>query len=162
MKYLAKNLIAIVIVLNLSILVFASTKSKYIELTKSNFTILGLTIGECSRQDILSKLGPTLRIIDEKNTNTDHLCYISDRDETLIVFGFKANRCIRFQMMSRKYQFYKWHFCAVSPIVTERIATESGITLGMQKSHLIKILGTPKKDFWLVPLAGLKKAIPAP
>ena len=146
MNYLVSYLVIICIVLHVPFYVHASSQSRHKELDKSNYTVLGLTIGECSRHDILSKLGPTLRIIDEKNTNTDHLCYISDRDETLILFSFKANRCIRFQMMSRKYQFYKWHFCAVSPIVTERIATESGITLGMQKSHLIKILGTPKKE----------------
>ena len=115
-------------------------------MVESNYTIMGLTIGECSRHDVLSKLGPTLRISDGKSPDLGHLCYQSDRDETLIVFSFKANQCIRFQMIARKDQFYKWHFCAVSPLVAERIATESGITLGMQKSRLIKILGNPKKE----------------
>lgn len=124
----------------------AASKSQHKEINKAHYTVLGLAIGECSRLDILSKLGPTLIINDEDHTNTDHLCYVSDRDETLIVFSFNANRCARFRMMSRKDQFYKWHFCEASPLVSEEMSTESGITLGMHKDQLKRILGTPEKD----------------
>ena len=82
---------------------------------------------------------------------TDRATYIRNllsrlRDETLIVFSFKASQCRRFQMMSHKNRFYKWHFCAVSPLVTKEMSTESGIILGMHKDRLKAILGIPKKD----------------
>ena len=124
----------------------ASPKTPYEELNKSNYTILGLTIGECFRHDILSKLGPALKIRDENDPGLDHLCYISDRDETLMVFSFKASRFRRFQMMSHKNRFYKWHFCEVSPLVSKETSTESGIILGMSKDRLKAILGIPQKE----------------
>jgi hypothetical protein len=124
----------------------ASSKTLHEELSKSNYTILGLTIGEDFRHDILSKLGPTLKIRDENDSGVDHLCYISDRDETLFIFSFKASRFRRFQMMSHKNRFYKWHFCEVSPLVAKETSTESGIILGMSKDRLKAILGIPKKE----------------
>jgi hypothetical protein len=160
MKYLVNYLIIICMVLYGFCHVYASSQSQNKDLNKSNYTVMGLTIGECSRHDILSKLGPTLMIKDEENTHIDHLCYISDRDETLIIFSFKANQCARFQMMSRKHQFYKWHFCAVSPLVTEEMSTESGITLGMHKDQLKTMLGTPKKDSDEILVFEYKRKIP--
>ena len=146
MKYLVNTFIILSVVLLISCHIYASSKTQFKDLNQSNYTVMGLTIGECSRLDILSKLGPTLIINDEENADNDHLCYISERDETLILFGFEENQCTQFQMMSHKDQFYKWHFCAESPLVTESMSTESGITLGMHKDSLKKILGTPKKD----------------
>jgi hypothetical protein len=107
---------------------------------------LGLTVGECSNHDILAKFGPTFKIDDEKKPSVDHLCYVSDRDGTLIMFSLVKSQCTKFEMMSRKDQFYKWNFCEDSPLVTKRISTESGVMLGMQKNQLKKILGAPIKE----------------
>ena len=52
----------------------ASPKTPYEELYKSNYTILGLTIGECFRHDILSKLGPALKIRDENDPSIESYC----------------------------------------------------------------------------------------
>ena len=146
MKYLLTFVITNIIVLQAFSHVHASSTIRYKKLNKSHYTILGLTIGECSREDILSKLGPSLSIKGEKKTDINHLCYISDRHETLIIFSFEENQCKRFRMISRKAQFYKWHFCAISPLISNEISTLSGIELGMQKNRLKEILGTPERD----------------
>ena len=146
MRYLVKQLTTVAILFLVYNHVLAFSKWELKELDRSNYTILGLTIGECSNHDILSKFGPTFKIDDEKKPSVDHLCYVSDRDGTLIMFSLVKNQCIKFEMMSRKDRFYKWNFCEDSPLVTKRISTESGVILGMQKSQLEKILGTPIKE----------------
>ena len=146
MRYLDKHLTTVGILLLVYSHVLAFSKWELKELDRSNFTLLGLTIGECSNHDILSKFGPTFKIEDEKKPSVDHLCYVSDRDGTLIMFTLVKNQCTKFEMMSRKDQFYKWNFCEDSPLVTKKISTDSGVMLGMQKSQLKKVLGAPIKE----------------
>ena len=110
--------------------------------SQSNFTIVGLDIGGCTVQDIYSKLGPTIPVRDDAN----QLCYVSDRDETLILFSLENSKCTGFKMMLQKKRFYKWHFCEKSPLVSKHLATESGIKLGMSKSRLKTILGAPHSE----------------
>jgi hypothetical protein len=109
---------------------------------QSHITILGLVIGDCTTQDIYSKFGPTIPIYDDVN----QLCYISDKDETLIIFTIENSQCTGFKMMSQKMKFYKWHFCEKSSQVSKHLATESGIKLGMSKSGLKAILGAPRNE----------------
>jgi hypothetical protein len=109
---------------------------------QSNFTILGLDIGDCTVQDIYSMLGPTIPIKDGVN----QLCYVSDRDETLILFSTKSSKCTGFKMMSQKKRFYKWHFCEKSSLVSKHLTTESGIKLGMSKSSVKTTLGAPRNE----------------
>lgn len=110
--------------------------------SQSHFTILGVVIGDGSSQDIYAKLGPTIPM----NTDVNQLCYVSDKDDTLIVFTTKSSQCTGFKMMSQKMKFYKWHFCEKSPLVSKHLATASGIKLGMSKSRLKAILGTPRNE----------------
>lgn len=111
-------------------------------LDQSHFTILGLVIGDGTSQDIFSRLGPTIPIKDGVN----QWCYVSDKDETLIIFTTERSQTTGFKMMSQKMKFYKWHFCEKSPLVSKHLATESGINLGMSKSRLKAILGTPRNE----------------
>jgi len=113
---------------------------------KSNLTILGLVIGDCTSPDIYSKLGPGIPFKDEANPNFTQLCYVSDKDDTLILFSFKNSQCTRFKLMSQKIRFYKWHFCEKSPLVSKHLATGSGTKLGMSKRRLKAILGTPRHE----------------
>lgn len=108
----------------------------------AGLTILGLDINDCTSLDIYSRLGPTIPVRDESN----RLCYVSDRDETLLLFSTKGSRCIGFKMMLQKKRFIKWHFCEKSPLVSTRMATENGIKLGMTKSRLKTILGIPAQE----------------
>ena len=116
----------------------AADKTPY----QSHFTILGLVIGDGTSEDIFSRLGPTIPIKDDVN----QLCYVSDKDETLIIFTTESSQCTGFKMMSQKMKFYKWHFCEKSPLVSKGLATVSGIKLGISKSRLKAILGTPRNE----------------
>ena len=108
----------------------------------TNLIILGLDISDCTVQEIYSKLGPTIPIRDD----VYRLCYVSDRDETLLLFSIESSICTGLKVMSQKKRFYKWHFCEKSPLVSERTATENGIKLGMTKSRLKTILGPPQEE----------------
>jgi hypothetical protein len=116
------------------------------KLDKSNFTTLGLVIGDCTSQDIYSKLGPGIPFKEDANPDLTQVCYVSDRDETLILFYSEYSQCFRLKVMSQKKKFYKWHFCEKSPLVSKHLATASGIKLGMSKSRLKAILGTPRNE----------------
>ena len=74
---------------------------------KSKLTILGLVIGDCTSQDIYSKLGPGIPFKDDANPNITQLCYVSDKDNTLILFSFENSQCVRYKLMSQKTRFYK-------------------------------------------------------
>ncbi len=74
------------------------------------------------------------------------MCYVSDRDETLILFSFENSQCSRIRLLSQKKKFYKWHFCEKSPLVSKHLATKSGIKLGMSKGGLKAILGSPRSE----------------
>ena len=108
----------------------------------SGLTILGLDIGDCTTQDIYSGLGPTIPVRDDVN----QLCYVSDRDETLILFSTASSKCTGFRMMLQKKRYYKWHFCEKSSLVSRHMATGNGIKLEMTKSRLKTILGLPQKE----------------
>ena len=74
------------------------------------------------------------------------LCYVSHRDDTLVLFTLENSRCTGFRLMSPKNRFYKWHFCEKSPRVSENLATQSGIKLGISKSRVKAILGEPQSE----------------
>jgi hypothetical protein len=113
---------------------------------RSNFSILGLFIGECSSRDVYSKLGPGITFKDAFNADVTQACYVSSKDETLILFSFESSRCSGLRLLSQKKKFYKWHFCETSPLVSKHLATGSGIKLGISKSRLQMILGTPQGE----------------
>ena len=130
---------------------------------KSKLTILGLVIGDCTSQDIYSKLGPGIPFKDDANPNITQLCYVSDKDNTLILFSFENSQCVRYKLMSQKTRFYKWHFCEKSPRVSKHLATGSGIKLGMSKSRLKAILGRPGMNrikIWNTSMSGFRKETP--
>lgn len=108
----------------------------------ADLTILGLDINDCTSVDIYSRLGPTIPI----REGTNRLCYVSDRDDTLLLFSTRGSRCIGFKMVLQKKRFNKWHFCEKSPLVSTRMATDNGIKLGMTKGRLKTILGLPQEE----------------
>ena len=115
-------------------------------LDPSHRTILSLVIGESASRDIYSKMGPGIPIRDNSNPSAIQLCYVSGRDDTLVIFYSEFSRCSRIRLLSQKKRFQKWHFCSASPLVSEDVATASGIRLGMSKQGLIAILGPPGSE----------------
>jgi hypothetical protein len=116
------------------------------QLAKANMTILGLTIGDCTSLDIYSKMGPGIPFRKDANPDISQVCYVSDKDDTLILFSFDDDQCVRFKLMLHKNKFYKWHFCERSPLVSKHLTTESGIKLGMSKRRLKAILGVSRNE----------------
>ena len=115
-------------------------------LDPSHRTILSLVIGDSASHDIYSKMGPGIPIRDNSNPSATQLCYVSGRDDTLVVFYSEFSRCSRIRLLSQKKRFQKWHFCSASPLVSKDVATASGIRLGMSKNRLKKILGPPRSE----------------
>ncbi len=115
-------------------------------LDPSHRTILRLVIGDSPSHDIYSKMGPAIPIRDTSEPSTTQLCYVSDRDETLVVFYSEFSRCARVRFLSQKRRFQKWHFCSASPLVSKDLATASGIRLGMSRHRLKAILGAPGSE----------------
>ena len=115
-------------------------------LDPSHRTILGLVIGDSASHDIYSKMGPSIPIRDNSKPSVTQLCYVSDRDDTLIVFYSEFLRCSRVRLLSQKKWFQKWHFCTASPRVSKYLTTASGIKLGMRKPRLKAILGLPRSE----------------
>ena len=143
-----------VINLVLSFLVLACLLINFVEAAQaadktpdeSNFRILGLFIGDCAPQDVYSKLGPGIAFKDTAEADETQVCYVSDKDETLILFSFENFQCSRFRLLSQKKRFYKWHFCEKTPLISKHLTTASGIKLGMSKSELKAILGAPHRE----------------
>ena len=115
-------------------------------LDPSHRTILSLVIGDSASHDIYSKMGPAIPFRDNANPSATQLCYVSGRDDTLVVFYSEFSRCSRVRLLSQKKRFQKWHFCAASPLVSKDVATASGIRLGMSKQRLKAILGPPDSE----------------
>ena len=113
---------------------------------ESDFGILGLAVGESSWHAIQSKLGPTITFKHPTDDDVHQLCYVSDKDNSLLVFRLEHNQCTRFSLMARKDKFYRWNFCEISPLVSEYMATDNGIKLGMSKEQITAILGKRRKE----------------
>jgi len=112
----------------------------------ANYTILGLEIGESAWHDVQSKFGFALAFGDETDPEAQQMCFISNRDEALLLLKFKHNRLRRLRLQSNKNQFYKWHFCTESNQVSKYTATASGIKLGMRENDIKAILGAPTEE----------------
>jgi hypothetical protein len=119
-----------------------------LELSISDTTILGLTIGKSSLSDVQAKLGATA-LLPRKEHADDSICYISPVDGTVIVFAAGAmggwSDLTEFALWSREASFPHKGSCAKSTLVTQAAATDSGIRLGLSTEALSKILGKPAK-----------------
>ena len=135
---------ALFVWLSSSLFSLEASQLERIKSAESSLRVFGLTVGEASLQDFLSKLGPGIIFEDETNANIKCICYVSDRDETLILFKSENHRYTRFKLISQKMRFYKWHFCERSSRVSKDISIENGIRLGMSKLRVIEILGRPQ------------------
>ena len=124
----------------------ASSVSIEKEISAENYTILGLVVGESSWLDVQAKLGYALAFGDDNDPEVQQICFISDRDETLVLLKFKLHQFIQFRLQSNKNQFYKWHFCTKSRLISKYTATASGLKLKMSKNDIKAILGPPTEE----------------
>src|SRR2546429_7490493 len=125
-------------------------KTKRVEITDADATILGFAIGNASVKDVQAKLGSAKieRVSREEESDTA-MCYVSPVDGTVLVFysgamgGWKD--ITWFAIWSREAPYPNPSQCASSPLISQNLATDSGLRLGLTKNELEGIAGRPTK-----------------
>ncbi len=125
---------------------FEAAQTQYSNPAEIDFSIFGLAIDDADLSQFLSKLGPAIPFAIESNPDLKCMCFISNRDETLVLLKFKGNHYAGFKLMSQKKQFYKWHFCERSAHISKSILIDNRLKLGMDKDQVKAILGTPLSE----------------
>ncbi len=126
--------------------VLEAAQSQYRTPDDAHFSIFGFAIDDTDLSQFLSKLGPAIPFAIDSNPDLKCMCFISDRDETLVLLKFKGNHYAGFKLMSQKKQFYKWHFCERSAHISKSILIDNRLKLGMDKDQVKAILGTPLSE----------------
>ncbi len=114
-----------------------------LQLTPADTTILGITIGKSSFEDVEAKLGPA------QTSPRNTICYISRKDGTVLTFrtgpmgGFQF--VTQFGLWSREANFPNTKACTSSEQVSRSLSTESGIRLALNVQDLDRIAGTHPK-----------------
>jgi hypothetical protein len=120
-------------------------------LSLSDITLLDVSIGRETLDNIRSRFGPAKSFRETKNSVSadDEICYSSENpsDETRIIYGSGPmggwSRVTQFQVLSR---ISLKSPCTPSARVTHTIATQSGIRLGMPLKELSAKLGIPTQQ----------------
>jgi hypothetical protein len=125
-------------------------ETKRAEITDTDATVLGFAIGHASLKDVQAKLGSAKieRVSREEESDTA-MCYVSPVDGTVLVFysgamgGWKD--ITWFAIWSREAAYPHPSQCASSTLVSQNLATASGLRLGLTKNELEEIAGRPMK-----------------
>lgn len=123
-------------------------RSRQGQLTPSDTTLLGVTIGQVTLDGIRSRFGAakTFREPPHGTSANEEICYSSDNpgDTTQVIFGAGPmggwSHVTQFQVVSRVSQAIS---CAPSAKVSSAISTNSGIRLGMSLKELSQRFGRP-------------------
>jgi hypothetical protein len=143
MRSISTAVITLYLLLCISPQFFEAAQTQYSNPVEIDFSIFGLAIDDADLQQFLSKLGPAIPFTVESDPDLKCMCFISNRDETLVLLKFKGNHYAGFKLMSQKKQFYKWHFCELSAHVSKSILIDNRLKLGLDKDQVKAILGTP-------------------
>jgi hypothetical protein len=125
-------------------------ETKRVEITDADATILGFVIGHASLKDVQAKLGSAEieRVSREEESDTT-MCYVSPVDGTVLVFYSGAMGGWRditwFAIWSREAAYPNRSQCASSTLISQNLATASGLRLGLTKNELQGIAGRPTK-----------------
>lgn len=114
-------------------------------------TLSGLKLGQSTVHDIQSKLGPTLMFKNDPDITTRRMCYVSDKDYTLISFTTERNVITRLQVFSDKHRYDRWDWCTATPMSADDWTLTNEITLGSRPEDIVSILGKAHKtirDKW--------------
>ncbi len=125
-------------------LLLATTKSDKPSL--ANFTITGIDLGPGSFDDVIPKLGiSTVVMRGQTQMSREQLCYRSADGSTRLIFEH-GERGEAFYMVGAGKDWSGSGFCKKSPIVTDALATQSGLHLGLTPAEITKILGHPSGE----------------
>lgn len=129
---------------------YCNAKGNKVEIASADTTIIGLTIGHSSLNDVQMKLGraSVIRVSREEESDVS-ICYASPKDDTVLAFysgpmGGWAD-VTWFALWSRDAEFAGRSRCTLSDLVSRNLATASGIHLGLTKSELENFEGTPTR-----------------
>jgi hypothetical protein len=111
------------------------------KLAPKNFEVLGITLGTSEFTDLQHILGPgTSREAPEHEGLVT--CYCSPgNDRTVLEFETWIGAIVEFRFFHGSPQ--KVSRCAKSRLVSKSLATASGVRLGMSRSEVIALVGTP-------------------
>jgi hypothetical protein len=129
---------------------YCQNAPKKVEITDADATILGLSIGRSSLEDVQEKFGRAeiKRVSGEEESDVS-VCYISPIDQTILVFYSGAMGAWKdvtwFAIWSHEAAFPHASQCASSILVSQSIATDSGLRLGLTKKEVAGIAGRPTK-----------------
>jgi hypothetical protein len=120
----------------------------------NNFTIAGIDLGPGSFDDVIPKLGiSTVVMRGETQMSREQLCYRSADGATRLIFEH-GERGEAFYIVGAGKDWSGSGFCKSSPLVTNTLATQSGLRLGLTPPEVAKILGdrsgeSPGRQVWL-------------
>jgi len=124
--------------------------TKNAEITDADATILGFTIGHASLKDIQAKLGNAkIERVSRGEESDTAMCYVSPVDGTVVIFysgamgGWKD--ITWFAIWSREAAYPTPSHCAPSTLISQKLATASGLRLGLSKNELEGMAGRPTK-----------------
>jgi hypothetical protein len=129
---------------------YCQNAPKKVEITEADATILGLSIGRSSLEDVQEKFGRAeIERVSREEESDVSVCYISPIDQTILVFysgamgGWKD--VTWFAIWSREAAFPHASQCASSTLVSQSVATDSGLRVGLTKKEVAGIAGRPTK-----------------
>jgi len=113
------------------------------KLAPQNFEVLGITLGTSEFTDLERILGPgTSRETPEHEGLVT--CYCSPgNDRTVLEFDSWIGTVVEFRFFRGSLQ--KVSRCEKSKLVSKSLATASGVRLGMSRSEVTALVGTPTK-----------------
>jgi hypothetical protein len=129
---------------------YCQNAPKRVEITDADAMILGLRIGRSSLKEVQAKLGRAgIERVSREEGSEVSLCYVSPIDQTILVFYSGAmgawTDVTWFAIWSREAAFPHRSQCASSTLVSQSLATDSGLHLGLTKKEVEEIAGSPTK-----------------
>ncbi len=129
---------------------YCQNAPKKVDITDADAIIHGLRIGHSSLEDVQQKFGRAdIERVSREEESDVSVCYISPIDQTILVFysgamgGWKD--VTWFGIWSHEAAFPHASQCASSTLVSQKIATDSGLRLGLTKKEVAAIAGRPTK-----------------
>jgi hypothetical protein len=111
----------------------------------SNFSILGVALGDPEYAQLVAKLGKA-PIVDRGDAATGRfqVCYVSVGSSPGVYLIFEEGEVdYAFYLFSNGQHWNGSDFCSKSPLISSQLKTDSGLALGQTRSQVEAILGKP-------------------
>src|SRR5882757_3171744 len=113
------------------------------EIDRRHFEIVGLTLFKDEMIDVERQLGPAT-VYHERGSDFPERCYASTGEaRTVLVLEDWTGTLVGFRISRESPETIEK--CTRTPAVSPQISTLGGLMLGLTKSDVLKLLGTPTK-----------------